>query len=302
MCCEARADTPRAHYAEVVCARFVGGRDELLTLGAEQCVRRWAPAPSQSTCEPSLEMALPQLVPTSNSGSGSRVQLFAVRCSSHRSDVLRYCAPPLAAPTPSGGSLGDSNAQTHTDADCRMQKEAQTHSSDAAGCSSQSPSRRARCPPASLLFVPSHNDVLVFDADCGEHLAALKAHVSDVRQCVWRERAQELVSLGNDRQLLLWTPRADRPVLDGGTCRAVSSSSSSDAGRAAPPPVYSNASRWTPSGADESASSANALRRSRSEAKRATVRLTSNKIARTANGARVDPHADTWSGSDDSDS
>ena len=266
---EGRADTPRAHTAELVCARFVAGRDELLTLGAEQCVRRWSPAPSQTICNPSLQMALPALTPTA--GAASRVQqVFAVRSSSHRSDVLRYCVQP------------------------RLAAASQNHASALNG-----PNRRSPLSAATLLFVPSHNDVLVYDAECGVRLAALKAHVSDVRQCVWRERAQELLSLGADRQLLLWTPCADRPVLDAGAAVTSSSDASTSA--------FSLCSYSSPSASTAkpgSALSASPLGRSRNEEtrSRSILRVKGAKISRTATGARVDPFADTWSDSDASDS
>ncbi|XP_035221674.1 DNA excision repair protein ERCC-8-like, partial [Stegodyphus dumicola] len=57
-----------------------------------------------------------------------------------------------------------------------------------------------------LVFVPSANNVQIFDLLTGCRVKKLFGHFCDVHCCVFRSGAQQLYSAGNDMNILFWTP------------------------------------------------------------------------------------------------
>ena len=59
-------------------------------------------------------------------------------------------------------------------------------------------------PGPGLVFVPSEDSIVVFDAGSGERLQTLNGHYSNVNCCLFNPHEQELISGGSDRNILVW--------------------------------------------------------------------------------------------------
>lgn len=64
----------------------------------------------------------------------------------------------------------------------------------------------ALSPDSSLLFVPSANNVVVYDVWTGQSHSALRGHYDTVNCCAFHPHGQELYSGSNDRKILVWAP------------------------------------------------------------------------------------------------
>ena len=59
-------------------------------------------------------------------------------------------------------------------------------------------------PSPGLVFIPSEDSIVVFDAQNGERLQTLNGHYSNVNCCLFNPHEQELISGGSDRNILIW--------------------------------------------------------------------------------------------------
>ena len=59
-------------------------------------------------------------------------------------------------------------------------------------------------PSPGLIFVPSEDTIVVFDVENGERLQTLNGHFYGVNCCIFNPYAQELISGGSDRNILIW--------------------------------------------------------------------------------------------------
>ena len=59
-------------------------------------------------------------------------------------------------------------------------------------------------PSPGLIFIPSEDSIVVFDAGNGDRLQTLNGHYSNVNCCLFNPHEQELISGGSDRNILVW--------------------------------------------------------------------------------------------------
>ena len=64
----------------------------------------------------------------------------------------------------------------------------------------------ARDTKPRIVYVPSGSDILGLDVDSGATLCLLRGHYNQVNGCVYNSEEQTLLSSGNDRNILVWTP------------------------------------------------------------------------------------------------
>ena len=61
----------------------------------------------------------------------------------------------------------------------------------------------------AIVYVPSENNINVFDVHSGEKISCLRGHYNRVNCCLFHPQTQELFSGGNDRCILTWVPETD---------------------------------------------------------------------------------------------